>query len=108
MPVIDPTYEPRPWRCDECGIILGVVLRGSNRVRTLYVFRRPNPGAVPEKDILFLAASDCYSERQEAGELFREYDMFHGTVECGDCHALTTWHMSQEMLVELLLERYKP
>lgn len=101
-PTIDTTYEPRPWRCDECHVTLGVVLRGSNRVRSLYVFNCPFPGDIPEKRLLFLAASDRYLERIQGGNLFRAYDLYHGTIECDDCHALMTWHFSQEMLVELL------
>lgn len=101
-PTIDETYEPRPWRCDECHVVLGVVLRGSNRVRSLYVFRYPRLGEIPEKCFLFLAASDRYVKRIQGGELFQAYDLYHGTIECDDCHALTTWHFNQEMLVDLL------
>jgi len=35
---IDITYAPRPWTCNGCGNVLGVVMRNTKRVRSLYVF----------------------------------------------------------------------
>lgn len=37
---MDETYEPRPWRC-ECGLILGVVMRDTSRIRRVYTFWQP-------------------------------------------------------------------
>ena len=39
MPIqFNETYEPRPWRCNECQRILGVVMRDMNRIRRVWVF----------------------------------------------------------------------
>src|SRR3972149_6104225 len=37
---VDKKYTAREWKCD-CGLILGVVVRSSSRVRGLNVYRNP-------------------------------------------------------------------
>jgi hypothetical protein len=86
---LDETYEPRPWQCEECRYVLGVVMRDTSRVRRLFVFFK----AVVESDV----PSKC--------DLFnRPRGMFimHGTdwaqgVECPLCGARTEWALSTEI-----------
>lgn len=101
--IFDEEYEPRPWACDECKQVLGVVMRviiprsrtvGPRKVRRLWIF-----------------AQHCFSQpipptavlRHPPRGLFK----VHGVnscagVECGHCGALNEWSMSQEAYLELI------
>lgn len=90
---IDETYEPRPWACDECGHLLGAVMRDTNRVRRLWIF------ADHKIDCLPLFAVMKYPPRG----LFKVHgvDQCHG-VECSNCGALNEWTMSKESYLRLV------
>lgn len=91
---IDETYEPRPWRCGECRLVLGVVMRDTSRVRSLYLF--------------FRARTD--EQMPTARELFdrpRGLIKSHGIhseqgEECPLCGARTEWTPSKESFDKLM------
>ena len=94
---LDLSYEPRLWRCDECRRVLGVVMRGSNRIRRLWVFtldRDDNnvpPLAVlhnPPKGLFRVHGADCISRP--------------GGVECSICGALNDWELIDEAFERLM------
>ncbi len=95
---LDNTYEPRPWRCDECRQVLGVIMRDVNRARRLWVFR------VDRSDADLPTTKDL---RNPVKGLFKVHgvDQCAG-VECSHCGALNEWSISKESLNKLL-ERYK-
>lgn len=92
---LDETYEPRPWRCDECRRVLGVVMRDTNRIRRLWVFARDiDEKDLPTAGVLRWATRGLYK--------------IHGVdsslgVECSKCGALTEWSMSKEAFGRLMV-----
>jgi hypothetical protein len=90
---LDENYEPRPWRCGECRLVLGVVMRDTSRVRRLYTFFQPRrDDNVPAKEELWK----------------RPRGMFHGHgvdwcqgVECPICGARSPWDLSTEIKARL-------
>ena len=101
-PVIDPTYQPRLWNCEECQAVLGVVLRDSDRVRRLWVLRvQVQADSSLPPDILLRPTS---VRREKSGLLptWRVRAMDSGTVECEYCGSLRAWHVSDEALLILI------
>lgn len=102
MPAIDPTYQPRLWRCDECRNILGIVLRDQNRVRRLWVLRIQTPdettinGQLPG---LILIAQGVRHARYSP---FLVYGMDAGNVGCNACSSVQEWRASDEALFDLI------
>ena len=99
MPVIslDETYEPRPWACDECKFVLGVVMRDVNRVRRLWVFRSHRcTESMPTVFTLRNAPRGLYS--------VHGLDMVShpGGVECQHCGALNDWKLGDELFKRLM------
>jgi hypothetical protein len=94
--MIDRTYAPRWYRCEECQRVLGVVLRDTSRVRRLYVFLRDRT----DKDLP--AMRSILEEIERRGHamppIFRIYDLDQGDVGCGKCGAVHEWRMSKEAL----------
>jgi hypothetical protein len=99
MTSIDSSYMPRLYACEECRCILGVVLRNKNKVRRLFVFRRHRTSAddVPACDVLMKEAE--HPTRRHS--IYNIHNMDQGSIECGNCHAIQEWMMSQEALDEL-------
>ena len=94
-PTLDETYEPRPWRCDECRQILGVVMRDTNRIRRLWVFRVDrNDEAMPHTFILRNAPRGLYK--------VHGVDQCQG-VECSKCGAINEWLMNKEAYQRLMV-----
>ncbi len=88
----DETYEPRPWRCEECQVnILGVVMRDANRIRRVWVFWKDRTDAT---------APSTYTLRNAPRGLFRVHGADNiprsGGVECSHCGALNDWYQSKE------------
>ncbi len=98
MPVsLDPTYEPRLWRCDECRRVLGVVMRDVNRIRRLWVFTLDCVDEnVPPTAVLRNAPRGLF-KIHGADEVSRP-----GGVECSHCGALNDWSMSKESWERLM------
>jgi hypothetical protein len=98
---LDETYAPRPWRCDECRRVLGVVMRDKDRIRRLWVFSVDKDEAqLPTTADLRIAAKGLYK--------IHGMDMCRGPhqgVECSNCGALSEWSMSKESL-DKIIERY--
>lgn len=93
--MLDETYEPRLWRCEECRRILGVVMRDTHRIRRLWVFRMDRcDDEVPATSILRQAPRGLY--------IVRGMDQSQG-VECPRCGAITEWSMSQESFDRLMV-----
>ena len=90
----DETYAPRPWACDECKRVLGVVMRDNKRIRRLWVFRA-------DIDACDMPLTDTL--RHPPRGLFKIHgvDQCHG-VECSVCGALNEWSMSKESYFALL------
>lgn len=91
---LDETYEPRNWKC-ECGRVLGVVMRDTNRVRRLWVFRVDKDETEVPK---------AFTLRTRPRGLFK----MHGVnscedgVECSVCGTRTEWTPSQESFNALM------
>ena len=89
----DESYEPRPWPCDECHRVLGVVMRDKNRVRRLWVFCADRDAdQVPPTLTL----------RHAPRGMFKVHgvDSCHG-IECSRCGAINAWSMSKESYLQL-------
>lgn len=101
MPAIDPTYEPRPWRCEECRQILGFVLRDANRVRRLWVLRIQlgSAATLPEGAAVITCAKDI---NHKLLSRWRVRAMDSGDVDCDHCGSIQEWHTSEESLVDLI------
>lgn len=99
---IDPTYKPRIWRCEECRTILGIVLRNSYRVRSLWILRvQIKDGALePTKDQILREAN---SIQHDHGGLFlvRSIDSAQG-VGCNTCGSLQEWYANEEAMIDLI------
>ena len=102
MPLtFDETYEPRRWQCDECRRVLGVVMRDTNRVRRLWVFRVQMIEAdVPKNFTLWHMPRGLYSVHG-ADCIPRP-----GGIECQHCGALKDWTQSKESF-ERLMSHYQ-
>ena len=86
------TYEPRLWLCNECGFVLGVVLRDSSRRAELNVFRN-GMHIVNVKQI-----GDLH--KVTYATIIRD-----GDVTCATCGARRTWRMSDQAMDDLLARR---
>jgi hypothetical protein len=103
---IDLTYQPRPWRCEECGALLGFVLRDANRIRRLWVLR------VQKKDLRYQptdAEIIASAETERQGRAISPQSMWrvrglagNATVGCDDCGSLQEWYPNEEELVDLI------
>jgi len=97
-PTLDETYEPRLWRCDECRRVLGVVMRDTNRIRKLWVFRVDRH----EDDV-----PKTFTLRSRPRGLFKVHGLNSCQgVECSICGALNEWTPSKEMF-DALMSHYK-
>src|SRR5688572_18269501 len=96
---LDETYDPRPWRCDECRRVLGVVMRvitsGHGRGLTkLWVFYTDRLETdMPTLTVLRTAPSGLYK--------LHGVDQCDG-VECSNCGTLTYWSKYSDSLLKLL------
>ena len=94
---LDESYEPRPWACQECKSILGVVMRDNNRVRRLWVFYTARHAEqVPPAYIL----------RSTPRGMFRIHGLDSasrpGGVECSHCGCINDWKISSEAFERLM------
>jgi hypothetical protein len=101
-PSIDPTYAPRLWRCEECRAVLGVVLRDSDRVRRLWVFRIQvrDAASVPTNEEMIDSAGSV--EHAGLQSRWRVRAMDSGIVGCDFCESLQEWHISDEAMLDLI------
>lgn len=87
-------YEPRPFKCDRCGWILGESYREQNERVTrlrLYVVSRP-----PESGLLGSTEPIHYSvmgQNDASG------------IVCRNCFHLQSWYANQSAIKELLERR---
>ena len=94
----DEYYEPRPWRCDECRRVLGVVMRDTNHMRLLWVFRVDRADdELPTISLL----------RNPHRGLF----VVHGVgyckgVECSQCECINEWAGNKQSF-DRLMKRYQ-
>jgi len=95
MKIIDETYEPRPWRCDECRRVLGVVMRDTRHIRLLWVF------AKCLEEINIHAMINDLRDPLCALFIVHGVTQCHG-VRCGKCGSLNKWSMSQEAYLQLI------
>lgn len=96
-PALDQTYKPRPWACQECKCVLGVVMRDTNRIRRLWVFAQAcHAQHVPPEHILRAAPRGLY--------LVQGLDSASrpGGIECSHCGALNDWQISGEAFSRLM------
>jgi len=91
---LDDTYEPRPWPCDECGHLLGVVMRDTNRARRLWVFR-------VDRSCCELPPTKMLQDPPRGLFKIHAVDQCHG-VECSNCGALNEWTISRESYLKLV------
>lgn len=102
MPLsLDKTYEPRKWPCDECGRILGVVMRTAPQddtvqigIRKLWVFRVDlNAADVPNTFALWSRPRGMFK--------VHGVDSCYG-VECSMCGALNDWTPSKDSYRQMM------
>jgi hypothetical protein len=108
MTAIDQTYQPRAWQCEECRAVLGYVLRDVNRVRRLWVLRRPQvPNMIsavagveplPVSVIFYHAGLVRYS----TSSLFQVRGMDSGEVGCPGCGSVQRWDPSLEAMEDMI------
>ena len=102
MPTIDPTYEPRLWRCEECRTILGIVLRNSWHVRSLWILRvQITDSAIEPTREQILQEANCIRHDRKGLFLVRSIDSAEG-VGCSVCGSLQQWYASDEAMVDLI------
>lgn len=89
---LDDTYEPRPWSCEECNHLLGVVMRDTQRIRRLWVFANYME-CLPSMPVLLHPPRGLFK--------IHGIDQCHG-VECPSCGALNGWTMSKESYLRLV------
>jgi hypothetical protein len=108
MTAIDQSYQPRAWLCGECRAVLGYVLRDVNRVRRLWVLRKPQipvmitavTGVEPLPDpVIFYHAGLV---RYSPSSLFQVRSMDSGEVGCPGCGSIQTWDPSLEAMEDMV------
>jgi hypothetical protein len=87
--------SPKLWKCEQCGVILGLVRRGSGRIGKLDVFRFP---AWPSQ-------ADKLAKMQRGD--YALVALEQGIVRCGHCGADRAWNMGDQALEDLLANRKK-
>jgi hypothetical protein len=94
---LDETYEPRRWACGECQCILGVVMRDTNKVRRLWVFRVHRCAE---------SMPTAFTLRNAPRGLFSIHGLdlvsHPGGVECQHCGALNDWRLGDELFKKLM------
>lgn len=102
MPDIDESYIPRPWKCEECGSILGYVIRFSDRVRRLYVLRYqvPPKGKILPAQEVFAAVRMVRHTRMHIWRV-RGVEAAQG-VGCDRCSCIQEWRPSEESILHLI------
>lgn len=86
-------YEPRPFKCDRCGWILGESYREPNeRVTRLRVYVIPRE---PESGLLW----------SELLIHFSVMGMNDGAVVCQHCTHIQSWYANQSAVDEMLARR---
>lgn len=94
---LDETYHPRPFACDECKAIIGVVMRDVNHHRRLWVFRLSKKAEeMPTKDSIFSQHRYLFSIHG------LECASRPGGIECSYCGAITDWMPSNESFEKLM------
>lgn len=102
MPEIDPTYEPRPWLCDECRAVLGYVVRSADRVRRLWLLRVQVPAGkpvLPAQEVL--AAAQLMRHNRQGLWRAHGIDAAQG-ICCDACGSIQNWRPSDESLRSLI------
>jgi hypothetical protein len=94
---LDETYDPRPWRCDECRRVLGVVMRDLDRIRRLWVFTLDRADADVPPTLVLRNPPRGLFKIHGADSIARP-----GGVECSRCGALNDWSMSKESFDRLM------
>jgi hypothetical protein len=82
--------DPKPYLCEQCGAVLGMIIKGSDRRAKLSVFRLTLPAVAGQLESL-------------PGDYpFGVTELEQGNPVCGICGAVRKWRMSQRALDELL------
>lgn len=103
---IDLTYQPRPWRCEECGGLLGFVLRDARRVRRLWVLRvqKVLDLAYQPTDAEVIASAEvAWQGRCGPRSMWRVRGLAgSATVGCDACGSLQEWYPNDDELEDLI------
>lgn len=97
----DDKYAPRPWKCEHCGMTLGLVLRDADRVRRLSIFRAAKTDAQIRALLAFPDGGLAMFSEAE----FAAIDIDSGKILCQFCGAKRCWDVSSEALDEMQLRR---
>jgi hypothetical protein len=86
--------QERPYRCERCKAVLGIVFRGNDHRLKVNVFRVSIvPGELP------------HTEKYAPQKIYLVKDLEQGKVVCGMCGAVQPWNMSETALKKLNLRR---
>jgi len=88
-------YDPKLYLCQECGFVIGIIFRGSERRPRLNVLRNG----------FHVASVMSMGDLREVGYVVRNMDA--GDVTCGKCGGHRTWRMSDQAIDELIARRKK-
>lgn len=86
--------DPKPYYCEQCGYVLGLIRKGPDRRSKLDVFRLPLPTLA-----ILVDSSSEYS--------YAVIELEQGNVPCGHCGAVRKWRISDHALDDLLARRKK-
>lgn len=101
--IIDQTYQPRLWHCEECRAVLGVVLRDDDRVRRLWVQRvQARSAASMQKEIDIIISAGPTKHMSLMRDRWRVMAMDSGIVGCDFYGSLQEWHISDEAMLNLI------
>jgi hypothetical protein len=88
--------DPRPWKCLNCGSVLGAVVRNTDHVSELVVFRASIPAGG------FAAVSANFMRVFGVARFTT-----NGRVTCNCCFTVRDWYIGEDALKELLARRDK-
>ena len=88
-------YDPKLYLCPQCGYVIGIIMRGSERRPRLNVLRN----GVHAAQVLDLG------DLRQVVYVVRNMDQ--GEVTCGYCGAHRAWRMSDQGIDELIARRKK-
>jgi hypothetical protein len=95
---IDKTYRPRPFLCEHCKAIIGIIIRDTKRIIRLNVFRQ----ALRERNIDLLLNAPDDEMRGFSSAFYSMIGVNDGTILCYLCGAENQWAASKQAVLEMI------